>query len=78
MDTIGPFFHLYEAINHEVYASGAYKHHKVVQRSIRHAWISGSNCCRMPLCAFYHLRIVLTAEAIVALQKQMAKYTRKP
>ena len=41
-------------------------------------WITGSNCCQMPLCAFYHLRIVLTAEAIVAVQKQMANYTRKP
>ena len=27
---------------------------------------------------FYHLRIMLSAEAIVALQKQMTKYTRKP
>ena len=58
--------------------SGAYKRHEVAQRSVRHAWISGSNCCPTLLCAFYHLRIVLTAEAIVALQEQMAKYTRKP
>ena len=39
-------------------------------------WITGSNCCQTPLCAFYHLRIVLMEEAIVLLQKQKAKYTK--
>ena len=31
---------------------------------------TGSNCCQMLLCAFYHLRIVLMAEAMVRLQNQ--------
>ena len=55
---------------------GAYKHmhHEVAEKSIKLTRITGSNCCRMPLCAF---TIVLTAEALVSLQKQMAKYTRK-
>ena len=52
---------------------GAYKHHEVAQRSVKLTWITGSNCCLMPLCTFYHLRIMLKAEAIVGLQKQMAK-----
>ena len=50
--------------------SGAHKHHKVAQRSIKLAWITGSNCCQMLLCAFYRLRIVLITEAIVSLQNK--------
>ena len=33
-------------------------------------WITDSNCCQMPICAFYHLRIVLITEAIVHLQNK--------
>ena len=36
----------------------AHGHHEVAQRSVKLMWITGSNCCQMPLCAFYHLRIV--------------------
>ena len=46
--------------------------------TLQQMWITGSNRCQTLLCAFYHLRIVLITEAIVHLQKQMAKYTRKP
>ena len=49
---------------------GAHKHHKVAQRSIKLTWITGSNCCQMPLCTFYHLTIVLITEAIVCLQNK--------
>ena len=47
---------------------GAHKRHEVAQRSVKLAWITGSNCCQTRLCAFYHLRIVLITEAIVHLQ----------
>ena len=50
--------------------SGAHKRHKVVQRSIKLTRITGSNCCQMLLCAFYHLRIVLITEAIIRLQNK--------